>query len=253
MSFPKLGPVSKWILLGLAIMSLANAILINWMQHLELMYWFKGSVSGILQGQVWRLVTASLLSPPNDVISHTLYPLFILFWFMPLQESVWGSKRTLLFALGAGVFANVVNVALSFVPVRNPVFRVDEFMGFGAISMAFAVAWAVSNLHNQLRLFFFPITGNVLRWILLAIAVLLVVYHDPSMGGFFAPLAGWCFGAALGGSPSFFRKIFLKGKLAQLERQAEKSKRRGGPPLRVVYGGLLDEIENKPRDKDSLN
>jgi membrane associated rhomboid family serine protease len=257
-SLRTLGPVSKWLLIGLSLASLANAILVNWMDQREPMLLLRGSLAQIREAQLWRLVTASLLSPPNGVLTHTLYPLFILFWFMPKQEREWGAKRTILFALFAALFSNTLNVLLDYLPLQNPVFHNNVFMGFGAISMAFAVAWAVSNPFDELRLFFFPVSGNTLRWLLLAVAVLMIVYNDPSEGGFFAPLAGWAFGMAFGGSPSFFRRLFLKNKLARLERETSKvKKRKDGPPLRVVYGGLADELgmddPNKRPDKDSLN
>jgi Rhomboid family len=257
-SLRNLGPVSKWMLIGLSLASLANAVLVNWMDQKEPMLLLMGSLSKIREGELWRLLTASVVSPPKEVIRETIYPLFILFWFMPLQERAWKAKRTLVFALCAALFSNVLNVLLDFLPMQNPVFHNNIFMGFGAISMAFAVAWAVSNPLDELRLFFFPISGNTLRWLLLVVAILLVVYHDESHGGFFAPLAGWIFGMGFGGSPSFVRKLFLKNKLARLERETSKmKKRKDGPPLRVVYGGLADELgmddDKKRPDKDSLN
>ena len=81
---------------------------------------------------------------------------------------------------------------------------------------------------------------------------------DPE--GALAGFGGFAVGALFGANPSAFRSFFLKKRLGQLERERDKLRKAGGPPLRVVYGGLADELQvgkrkpgKPPKDKRTLN
>jgi hypothetical protein len=76
-------------------------------------------------------------------------------------------------------------------------------------------------------------------------------------------------GILFGGTPSVVRSAWLRVKLAFMRRQGHAltvesitgsdrpraPKRKGGPPLRVVQGGLEDDLKNRkpPKDKRYLN
>ena len=94
-----------------------------------------------------------------------------------------------------------------------------------------------------------------------------VVYWDAQHDtGVVAPFGGIITGLLLGGTPSVARTLYLRAKLTILRKQAappdrpssprpSRSSRGGGPPLRVVYGGLEDELKKRkpPKDKRYLN
>jgi hypothetical protein len=96
--------------------------------------------------------------------------------------------------------------------------------------------------------------------------VLGVVYAGQMSEGVIAPFGGVLVGMALGGSPSMLRRTYLQLKLALLQRRAGTAPRTGpkpsarrsraaGPPLRVLQGGLEDELRKRepPKDKRYLN
>jgi hypothetical protein len=81
-----------------------------------------------------------------------------------------------------------------------------------------------------------------------------------------APFGGFLVGLGLAGSPSILRRTYLQMKLAILKRQAgpgartgrisaRKPRPAGGPELRVLPGGLEEELRKRepPKDKRYLN
>jgi membrane associated rhomboid family serine protease len=259
--FPKLGPVSKWTLILLALMSISQAILVNMLNAPAFYLALVGDTRAIQSLQLWRLLTASILSPTQSLLG-TLFPLIGIFFFLPPVEQRWGVRRTLLFLIGTAVFANTVTVLLDFLPVSHALLHVKMFTGYYSVLTALSVAFALSNPDAVIRLFFvLPVPGRMLTWVTLALTVLSIVYSDHGTEGPFAALAGWCFGMLFGGTPSLMRSLYLRRKLQTLEQQTKRSgpqstrKPKNAAGLRVVYGGLADdlEVEGKPRDKDSLN
>jgi len=144
---------------------------------------------------------------------------------------------------------------------------------FGATAAitATAIAWSKANAQLQVRLFFFlPVTGRALFWFTILMCVLGLVYGGSFTEGAAAPFGGLITGLLLGGTPSALGTLYLRAKLALLRRRAEHDaptsdvatrpapearRKRGGPPLRVVYGGLEDELKKRkpPKDKRYLN
>jgi hypothetical protein len=148
-------------------------------------------------------------------------------------------------------------------------FRPDFVFGPTAAIVAVAVAWSREYAQSTVNLFFFlPVRGRVLFWITLGFCVLDLIYPQAPPEGVVAPFGGLVVGLLFGGSPSLFRSVWLRVRLALLRRQArgaasrevlalKPSRRRSSssPPLRVVSGGLEDVLRkrNPPKDKRYLN
>src|SRR5688572_11206518 len=99
-ALPKPGPTLKAILLGLLGLWLMFAMAINWGgADPALFELFVGNTNAILSGQVWRLLTASLVHTPNDPW-HVVGVLLGLYFLGPSLESRWGGRRFAFF-LGA--------------------------------------------------------------------------------------------------------------------------------------------------------
>jgi hypothetical protein len=118
------------------------------------------------------------------------------------------------------------------------------------------------------RLFFIlPVKGRHFLWLTIAWCAAAVLFKDASTEGVVAPFGGVLAGLFFSGSPSALRTAYLNWKLASLRRRSgalsaqamltpTSTKRRpGGPPLRVVQGGLDDDPPKRepPRDKRYLN
>ena len=121
----------------------------------------------------------------------------------------------------------------------------------------------------QIRLFFFlPVSGKAMLWLTLGFACLGLVYPAGMPEGIAAAFGGIVAGLLFSGSPSAVRSLYLRFRLRNLERQANAAMKRpgdrpsgagrrgaGAPPLRIVYGGLEEELKKRkpPKDKRYLN
>jgi membrane associated rhomboid family serine protease len=222
-----------------------------------------------LQGQVWRLFTAGLLSPPggSGAVSHLVFTLVGLYFLSPDLERRWGGWRFSGFLLACLVGGYLLALLASLLPFGGELLHPAKIFGMGAAIMGIAVAWSRENANLEVRFFFlFPVKGRHLLSLTVGWCVLAVIFGDPSTEGVVAPFGGVLAGLLFGGSPSLVRATYLKWKLASLRRTAggvsvqsilETSKRRSGatPPLRVVQGGVDDDLSRRPppRDKRYLN
>jgi len=224
----------------------------------------------ILKGEVWRLVTSGFLTSPVS-FEHLFWTLLGLYFLSPELEKRWGGARFLRFFLLAVVLGNVASIATALAFNRAD----ESYFGASAALAAIAVAFAREFPDVTFRLFFFlPMRGKALAWITIGFAALGLVYPTKPPEGTAAPFAGIVAGYLLAGNPSPIRALYLKMRLGLLRRQAKKvglspdpraaregteaKPRRGrtpSPPLRVVYGGLEEELKKRkpPKDKRYLN
>ncbi len=92
-SLPKPGPVLRVVLIGLFASWLVFALRMNWAGVSEApFYALTADQAGLLAGQVWRLVTASLIHSPFAV-AHILSALLGLYFLGTSLESSFGSRR----------------------------------------------------------------------------------------------------------------------------------------------------------------
>jgi len=265
--FPKPGRALMSVLIGLAVFGIAETLLFNWTPAgraliLTLAY----TTDGIGHWQLWRLFTAGLLVSPEQP-SHLIYTLIGLYFLGPDLEKRWGAGRFLrflatsiilgyllsfLFDLAAGPHAGSFNPGVRF--------------GSMAAVTAITVAWSRAHAGGQVLLFLFPVSGRVLFWIAIAMCFVGLIWPGAYPEGAVAPFGGVVAGLLLGGTPSVMRELYLRARLGVLRRQstqmgrspgvrAGKRPRAGGPPLRVVPGGIEDELRKRqpPKDKRYLN
>jgi hypothetical protein len=105
-------------------------------------------------------------------------------------------------------------------------------------------------------------------WVTVALAASTLVFPSPPPEGVLGPLGGVAMGYLFSGSPSPMRRAWLRIKLAFYRRQSKSlleqslgrerpspKRRPGAPPLRIVPGGLEDELKKRkpPKDKRYLN
>jgi membrane associated rhomboid family serine protease len=282
MPFPRPGRALKAVLAIIAIVSLSLALLGNWL--------YPPAYAAIIQNavftpqliiqkpwMVWTLVTSGVITVG---LSHVIFTLIGLYFLSTDLERRWGGARFIRFLVASVVLGNLVVLACDLVMPRSLlIFHPTATLGAGSAIAATAIAWSRMNAHQQIRLFFFlPISGRMLFYITLGFCVLGLVYHEHVPEGAMAPFGGVAVGYLLSssnataGSPSALRTIWLKLKLAMLRRRGAavtvddileppsrprptSAKRKGGPPLRVVPGGLEDELKNRkpPKDKRYLN
>jgi membrane associated rhomboid family serine protease len=263
--FPRPGPVLKAVLIALVSIGLGGAIL-QWTAWggvvFQALMFIPERV--LHRYEVWRFVTSGLLTLSfSQLLSYGIG----LYFLSPDLERRWGSKRFAWFLAGSIVAGNVLVLVVNALPLTSKIFHPDFACGCAAAMAAIAVAWAQANPELEVRLFFFlPIKGKYLFWITLVFCLIPLVYGDPSTDGVAAPFGGILTGMAFGGSTSILRRSYLELKLALLKRRAAsgaggpgrpsvRRARSGGPALRVLPGGLEEELKKRepPNDKRYLN
>jgi membrane associated rhomboid family serine protease len=276
-ALPRPGPALKAVLIVIGAVGILSALAVNWVPGSEAaLGWLVCSTDKVLAGQVWRLVTAALLTSPASV-SQLFFTLIGLYFLSPDLERRWGSGRFLRFLVLSSVAGFLLAIGFDLVtPGGWSVFHPREMYGASAAITATAIAWSMANAHLQVRLFFVvPVSGRVLFWVTIGFCVLGLIYNGTFTEGAVAPFGGVLTALLLGGNPSPLRTLYLRTKLALLRSRTRgvpsahsianspssrpgttgRRPRAGGPPLRVVSGGLEDELKKRkpPKDKRYLN
>jgi len=217
-----------------------------------------GSTEAVLHGEVWRLFTAPFMHLPwgDHAVNHILSVMLGLYFLAPTLEARWGGKRMVLFLLAScvmGYIFQMVAEALTGRPLGMGIW-------FGAMPAveAIAVAWALSNRGQTVRLFFvLPVTATGLLIFVIGVSVLYVIAAGKPPSGLISPFggmfAGYLFGA---GNPTPARRLLLKLRYQWMSRRAAKyrGKRKvASSHLRVIDGGEPDEQRKPPTDKRFLN
>lgn len=270
LNFPKPGR-GLWIVLGaITVVGLFSALLVTWIPAAAFVFNLLECQLDVALHQPWRLVTSGLLTSPEHW-AHLLFSLVGLYFLGAPLEKRWGAWRLVRFLIISVAMGNLVTLAADRVlpPDGQPRFHPGIVYGPSAAIAAIAVAWSREYPDSIVNLFFFvPLRGKVLLWITIGFCVLDLVYPSAMPEGVLSPFGGVIAGLLFGGSPSLTRAAWLRLRLALLRRTSgslrvqdvlaprpQRRSRAGGPPLRVVSGGL-DEVLKKrtpPKDKRYLN
>ena len=264
--FPRMGRGVQILLGAYLVFGILGAILFNYAHGAgDTFFEWLALIPSVWLHHPWTLLTAGLLTDPQGY-SHLIFTLIGFYFLGPAIESRWGTARFLrLVAISIMTGFALVVLFNAVVPIESKHFHPMLAFGPSAALAALAVAWGRENANAQMRLYFvLPISGRVLVWITLGFCILGVFFPGNVTEGVVAPFGGFIAGLLLAGSPSPLRSLYLRAKLAVLRRRGDrvqldidkpKAKRRaGGPPLRVVVGGL-DDLEKRqpPKDKRYLN
>jgi len=276
-AFPRPGRALKAVLIAIAFFAIAGAVVVNWAPGppagTELFKWVVFQPHEFLKHpwMVWTLLTSGIFTNPEG-FSHALWSLVGLYFLTTDLEKKWGGARMLRFLGISVVMGNLMVLAVDQLPIRSAFFHPPVVLGPLAAITATAMAWAKENATRQIRLFFFlPISGKTLYWVTIGGAVLALLFMQGTPEGAASLFGGILAGLMFGGTPSPVRSAWLRVKLAVMRRQghaltvesitgsdrlrAPKRASKGGPPLRVVQGGLDDDLKNRkpPKDKRYLN
>lgn len=125
----------------------------------------------VLHGEVWRLVTWSVLeTSPLGLLFTCLF----LYWFGGDLARDWGSRRFFLAYLGVAMTASVATCLVALVDASV---REHTYLGSLALGGALAVAWGLWFPTRVIRIYFvIPIKGLVLAWGTVALTVAYAIY-----------------------------------------------------------------------------
>ncbi|RKY05774.1 MAG: DUF1751 domain-containing protein, partial [Planctomycetota bacterium] len=185
---PRMTPAVKWLLI-INIAVFVPAYLIPALDNF-LTVWFSVYPSTLLRAlQPWRLISYQFL---HAGVMHVLFNMLILYFFGPLLERLWGTRRFAVFYLVCGAMGGLVYPLLVLSNVLRPLPLI------GASGAIFGMLAAGAVLFPGLRVFFmgiFPMSLRTLA-ILLAVLSLLKFAGDHNRGGEAAHLAGMAAGIA---------------------------------------------------------
>ncbi len=184
-------------------------------------HYFALSVSGLLKGQVWQLITFQFL---HGGLFHLLVNLVTIYFFGRAMEQAIGPRRMLQLYLASGIVGGLCQILLA---ILAPKLFGGSVVGAsaGAFGLVAAFATLFPNQRITLLLFFFipvSMTARTLLWISAGLAIFgVVVPHDRIADG--AHLGGILTGV-------FFVKRIILGSGWQLP----KIQLRRAPKLRVL-------------------
>jgi membrane associated rhomboid family serine protease len=265
LGLPRPGKGLMWVMGVLLFVWVSFAVAINFVGlSREAFFLFAGNTQAILRGEVWRLLTAGFLhqSWGNGSVQQILFALMGLYFLAPSLEERWGVRRMVAFLIGSSIFGFTAQFAAEWLlPDRlaGAIGQAYWFGSFGAIE-AVAVAWALSNRGQSVRLFFvLPVSSTGLLLFIVGVSVLRIIGDDKPLEGAVTPfggmLAGYLFGA---GTPTPARRVLLKLRYSWLQRRAARY-RGSRPRLTVIEGkrkgpdGGPTRGRKPPTDKRFLN
>jgi membrane associated rhomboid family serine protease len=176
--------------------------------------WGAYTTAGMAQWQVWRLFTYQFL---HADVGHVLFNMLSLFFFGPLIERWWGSRRFLAFYLISGMSGAIVFTALRAMGV------VEGGWLVGASGSIFGILAAAALLFPQMpaMIYFIPMKMRTMALVLLGIAAWMIISGGKNAGGEAAHLGGAVMGLALVKLPWLLNWAELGGGRSPVARIAQ--------------------------------
>lgn len=187
--FGGMPPVVKWLLIINFVVYMVGYLTLDSLGEYFYVY---GAVNPISTGnaiQVWRLITYQFLHDPQDIF-HLVFNLLVLFFFGPILERQWGSRRFLKFYLAAGAAGGLVYTVLALAHV------LEAGPMVGASGAIYGVVAAVAVLYPRMKVLLWGIIPMTMVWlvILVVIVSLMKIAAGSNTGGEMAHLTGLAVG-----------------------------------------------------------
>ena len=214
--FPKLTPVVKWLLIINVVVFFVSIMIPLFANFLY--KWFSVYPATVgMSLQLWRVITYQFLHDING-FGHIFVNMLGLFFFGPMLEKFWGSKKFLIFYLVCGATGGVLY------PVLAHAGWLNKGPLVGASGSLFGILAAGAILFPNLRVYvwgIFPIKLMVLALIFAGISIITILRPDrfANAGGQAAHLAGMAAGAAYVLSQSWRDKFKFKFRSGHWEKQ----------------------------------
>lgn len=146
--------------------------------------------------QIWRLLTYQFF---HVDFWHILFNMIGLFFFGPMIEQWWGSRRFLAFYLLCGATGAVVMTLLAFIPGLLGITAATPLVGASGAIFGILVAAATLYPHQRVMLIFppIPMSMRTMALVFLGIAALTIIVGSPNAGGQAAHLGGAAMGYLL--------------------------------------------------------
>jgi len=249
-ALPRPGPALTAVLVALLGIWIVLALAINWGPEalagiaVDAYATGAGRATALTRLELWRLVTAATLHEPQG-LGSIFFNLLGLYFLGPSLEKTWGSRRFLLFLLGASLASyGLQAIAMTLLPAAvGQRLAPSDWVGALPLVEAIAIAWATSFRGRVVNLFFvLPVSSRGLVLFVVGASVLAVIAAEMPPSGLVAPFGGMLAGWLLGGEPMTLRRLWLNFRLRAHERElaalaAQRRSRAAASGLRVIPGG----------------
>ncbi len=203
-----------------------------------------------LEGQAWRLVTSLFL---HGDFFHIFFNMLTLYYFGPMVEQWWGSRRFIAFYLISGLGADVVFTVLSLIPELLSASIHSPCIGASGCIFGVLVAAAVIAPRQRVMLMFppVPIQLRTLVYFFLGLAVLSVLAGSVNSGGEAAHLGGAAMGFLLIRNPRLlgFTSFFAKENRLFRQQQRYQRQREDERKALAALDAEVDRILAKVKDQ----
>jgi membrane associated rhomboid family serine protease len=228
MMMPQLTPVVKYLLIANVAVFLACQIPALGERLFGLFSVWPTDLATTLQ--IWRLLTYQFL---HDGLGHIFFNMLILYFFGPMLERFWGSKKYLVFYLICGTVGGI------FYPILAHVGWLGTGKLVGASGSILGMLAAAAILFPNMLVYIFgviPLKMSVLAIIMAVISILSILRPDTygNAGGEAAHLGGMVAGAIYVLSENWRRKMKLKMNSGGWERQLTEKQARQAEVDRIL-------------------
>lgn len=198
---------------------------------------------GIFGLQIWRWITYQFL---HAGFGHVLFNMIGLYFFGPLMERWWGSRRFLAFYLLCGVGGAALFSLFTFVPDVIGVTSRSRMVGASGALFGILVGCAVLYPHQQVMLLIPPIPMKMrtMAMVFLGLALLSLMAGAQNAGGEAAHLGGALLGWILIRNPGWLD--FANTEISEKIQHRRATHQRDN---RAKEEAEIDRILDKVRDK----
>ncbi len=188
--------------------------------------------------QLWRLITYQFLHDP-DGFGHIFFNMLALFFFGPMFERLWGSRKFLVFYLVCGAMGGLLYILLvltRFLSLPLPLIGAS-----GAILGLIAAAAVLFPRAKVYVMGIFPVPLMVLAIFLALISVMTIFRRSElaNAGGEAAHLAGMAAGAIYVISESWRNKFKLRAQTKRWQKKMDERRK-----LRLELDRILQKVHD---------
>lgn len=190
MTFPKITPIVKWLLIINISVFIPSFLFRNTIGEFFYNWFSVYPASTMMSLQLWRVITYQFL---HDIygFGHIFVNMLVLFFFGPMLERTWGSRKFLIFYLVCGAMGGLLYPICVFAGWL----KVGPLVGASGSILGLLTAAAILFPNSiVLVMFVFPMRLCVLA-IILAIVSIMNLFSGYNAGGEVAHLAGMAAGA----------------------------------------------------------